>query len=113
MAQSTSGSIVAWRSGNTNLQSKRGMGTKDLHGADKECGLGVMSAGAGGVVTVSVGARIRWRAGDGNKRAAWGRTIGAPAMAFASSKPRRSEWRVVASVAGLRCACEACVKGEP
>jgi hypothetical protein len=112
MAQSTSGSIVAGRSENTDPQSKRGMGKKDLRGADKECGVGVMSAGAGGVVTGSVGVRICRRAGDGNDRAAWGQTISAPTMASASSEPRCSNWRVVASVAGSSCACEACVEGE-
>ena len=94
MAQSTSGSIVAGRNGNTDPQSKRGMGTKDLLGADKECGVGAMFAGAGGVVTVSVGVRIRRRAVNGNDSAAWGQTIRAPAMACASSALRRSKWRL-------------------
>jgi hypothetical protein len=68
MAQSASGSILEGRSGNTDPQSKRGMGTKDLRGADKECGVGVMSAGASGVVMVCVGVQIRRRAGNGNNR---------------------------------------------
>jgi hypothetical protein len=113
MAQSTSGIIVAGRNGNTDPQSKRGMGTKDLRGADKERGVGVMLAGGGDVVTVSVGVRIRRRADNGNNSAAWGQTIWAPAMARVSSEPRRSKWRVVTSVAGSSCACEACVEGEP
>jgi hypothetical protein len=37
------------------------MGTKDLRGAGKVCGFGVMSSGAGGIVAVSVGTS----AGDG------------------------------------------------
>jgi hypothetical protein len=51
--------------------------------------------------------------GRGNDRAPWGRTISAPAMACASSEPRRSKWRVVTSVAGSSCACKACVEDKP
>jgi hypothetical protein len=91
MVWSTSERSGAGSNGNIEPQSKRGRGTKDLRGAGYGCGVRIISAEARGVV--AVGVQIRRGAGDGNNRAALGRTRCVPAVACAACGPIDAMWR--------------------